>query len=44
MEWAIRLGEFVIRYELRKVLKPQALVDFMAELIDSQKEDLKMEL
>ena len=43
VEWAIRLGEFNIRYEPRKALKAQVLADFMAEMSKLQKEVIEQQ-
>ena len=41
VEWAIRLGDFDIRYELRKALKAQVMADFMVKMSDIQKEAIE---
>ena len=43
MEWAIMLGEFDIRYDARKALKAQVLADFVAEILDLQKEAMEQQ-
>ena len=43
IEWAIRLGEFDIRYEPKKALKAQVLADFVVEMSDLQKEVIEQQ-
>ena len=38
IQWAIELSEFNVRYQLRSVIKTQALVDFIVEFTPNQGE------
>ena len=43
IQWAIELSEFDIRYQLRNVIKAQALADFIVEFTPSHVDLDKME-
>lgn len=34
MKWAVKLGKFEIKYKRRLVIKAEALIDFVVELLD----------
>ena len=40
IQWAVKLSEFNVQYKLRKVIKAQALLDFIVEFtLTSSKQD-----